>query len=86
MPRKPNSPTPFSRNGGNFVWGEADDATPLAAGGNFSPDFVANLDDGRVFVVEHKGAHLLLDPDEQEKIWSVAIGHRAARARAASRW
>ena len=39
---------------------------PLS-GGNFFPDFVAELDDGRVFVVEHKGAHLLNDPGEQEK-------------------
>ena len=39
---------------------------PLA-GGNFFPDFVAELDDGHVFVVEHKGAHLVNDPGEQEK-------------------
>lgn len=39
---------------------------PLA-GGNFFPDFVAELDNGNVFVVEHKGAHLASDPGEQEK-------------------
>ena len=39
---------------------------PLA-GGNFYPDFVAELDDGRIFVVEHKGAHLANDPWERQK-------------------
>lgn len=39
---------------------------PLA-GGNFFPDFIAELDGGGVFVIEHKGAHLLHDPGEQEK-------------------
>ena len=33
----------------------------------FYPDFVAELNDGRVLVVEYKGAHLLHDPDTREK-------------------
>lgn len=33
----------------------------------FYPDFVAQLNDGRVLVVEYKGAHLLHDPDTKEK-------------------
>lgn len=33
----------------------------------FYPDFVAELNDGRVLVVEYKGAHLLNDPDTLEK-------------------
>ena len=39
---------------------------PLA-GGNFFPDFVAELEGERVFVVEHKGTHLANDPGEREK-------------------
>ncbi len=37
---------------------------PLS-GGNFYPDFVARLKDGRVLVIEYKGAHI--EPGEQEK-------------------
>lgn len=33
----------------------------------FYPDFVAELHDGRVLVIEYKGAHLLHDPDTREK-------------------
>jgi type III restriction enzyme len=33
----------------------------------FYPDFVAELNDGRLLVVEYKGAHLLHDPDTREK-------------------
>lgn len=33
----------------------------------FYPDFVALLDDGRIFVVEYKGAHLIHDPNEKQK-------------------
>lgn len=43
---------------------------PLA-GGRFYPDFVAELHDGRIFVVEYKGEHLKTHPDTLEKI---AIG------------
>ena len=39
---------------------------PLA-GGNFFPDFVAELNDGRVFVVEHKMEKFRNDPLELEK-------------------
>ena len=35
--------------------------------GRFYPDFVAELMDGRVAVIEYKGAHLLNDPYEIEK-------------------
>ena len=35
--------------------------------GRFFPDFVAELKDGRIAVVEYKGAHLLSDPYEIEK-------------------
>ena len=35
--------------------------------GRFFPDFVAELLDGRIAVVEYKGAHLLNDPYEIEK-------------------
>ena len=35
--------------------------------GRFYPDFVAELVDGRIAVVEYKGAHLLNDPYEIEK-------------------
>ena len=35
--------------------------------GRFFPDFVAELVDGRVAVIEYKGAHLLNDPYEIEK-------------------
>lgn len=35
--------------------------------GRFFPDFVAELVDGRIAVVEYKGAHLLNDPYEIEK-------------------
>ncbi len=35
--------------------------------GHFYPDFVAELVDGRVAVIEYKGAHLLNDPYEIEK-------------------
>jgi len=42
----------------------------------FYPDFVAQLDDGRLFVVEYKGAHLATNADTQEK---TAIGQAWAR-------
>lgn len=44
----------------------------------FYPDFVAELNDGRVLVVEYKGAHLLnADTDEKEQIgrqWAASSG------------
>lgn len=39
---------------------------PLAQGWTY-PDFVAELTDGRLLIVEYKGAHLLSDPDTKEK-------------------
>lgn len=47
--------------------------------GRFFPDFVAELDDGRIAVVEYKGAHLLSDPYEIEKrqigeLWAAKSG------------
>jgi type III restriction enzyme len=39
---------------------------PLAQGWTY-PDFVAELDDGRLLVVEYKGEHLLSDPNTKEK-------------------
>lgn len=40
---------------------------PLA-GGRFYPDFVAKLKDGRVLVVEYKGAHLVADSNEKRAV------------------
>ena len=47
--------------------------------GRFFPDFVAELTDGRLAVVEYKGAHLLSDPYEIEKrqigeLWAAKSG------------
>lgn len=39
---------------------------PLAQGW-FYPDFVALLNDGRIFVIEYKGAHLIHDPQTEQK-------------------
>lgn len=49
--------------------------------GRFFPDFVAELVDGRVALVEYKGAHLLNDPYEIEKrqvgeLWARNSGER----------
>jgi len=43
----------------------------------FYPDFVAQLDDGRILVVEYKGEHLKNSPDTVEK---TAIGRTWANA------
>ncbi|WP_370304940.1 DEAD/DEAH box helicase [Sinimarinibacterium flocculans] len=47
----------------------------------FYPDFVAELDDGRLLVVEYKGGHLFDSPDAREKdtigkVWAAASGGR----------
>ena len=47
--------------------------------GRFFPDFVGELTDGRIAVVEYKGAHLLNDPYEIEKrqigeLWAAKSG------------
>lgn len=39
---------------------------PLAQGRTY-PDFVAEMNDGRILVVEYKGAHLLNDPETKQK-------------------
>jgi type III restriction enzyme len=49
--------------------------------GRFFPDFVAELTDGRIAVVEYKGAHLLNDPYEIEKrqigeLWAAKSGSK----------
>ncbi|OIN91788.1 MAG: type III restriction endonuclease subunit R [Comamonadaceae bacterium CG1_02_60_18] len=49
--------------------------------GRFYPDFVAELTDGRIAVIEYKGAHLLNDPYEIEKrqvgeLWARTSGGR----------
>ena len=47
----------------------------------FYPDFVAELDDGRVLAVEYKGKHLLGSDDTREKVqvgqqWQASSGGR----------
>ena len=51
---------------------------PMAQGWTY-PDFVAELNDGRLLVVEYKGAHLLSDPETKEKkligeLWERKMG------------
>ncbi len=41
---------------------------PLSSKRNFYPDFVALLEDGRILVVEYKGAHLAEGEKEKENI------------------
>jgi type III restriction enzyme len=54
---------------------------PLAHG-NFYPDFVAELDDGRILVVEHKGEVYATNDDSKEKcnigaLWEAVSGGKA---------
>lgn len=49
-------------------------------GGRFYPDFVARLVDGRIFVVEYKGEHLVGAPEAREKdrigrLWANTTGN-----------
>lgn len=49
-------------------------------GGRFYPDFVARLNDGRIFVVEYKGEHLVGAPEAREKdrigkLWARTTGN-----------
>jgi type III restriction enzyme len=51
---------------------------PLAEG-RFYPDFIAELADGRLAVVEYKGAHIVSSDDTKEKVavgqlWEEASG------------
>jgi type III restriction enzyme len=41
---------------------------PLSNGHFFYPDFVAMLNDGRIFVIEYKGAHLIEGAQEKKNI------------------
>jgi type III restriction enzyme len=65
------------------------DSDPVAgfwlptSAGRFYPDFVCELDDGRVFVAEYKGEHLRTVPKEIEKgqvgkVWAEASRGKAA--------
>lgn len=40
---------------------------PLSSGKKFYPDFVAQLEDGRIMVAEYKGAHLKENQESEEK-------------------
>ncbi len=47
----------------------------------FYPDFIAELSDGRILVVEYKGAHLYSNDDSREKrdiggVWAAASNRR----------
>ena len=53
---------------------------PVVAG-RFYPDFVALLDDGRLLVVEYKGAHLAEGPDTAEKRTIGALWERESGGR-----
>ena len=53
---------------------------PTAAG-RFYPDFVARLDDGRLLVVEYKGAHLAAGPETDEKRAVGALWERESGGR-----
>lgn len=48
------------------------------ASGKFYPDFVAELTDGRIFVVEYKGAHLTDAADTDEKRAIAALWEKAS--------
>lgn len=53
---------------------------PRPNGNRFYPDFLAKLTDGRVIVVEYKGAHIVGAPEAREKdlvgrLWAARTGH-----------
>lgn len=52
----------------NLVHGTWAFRLPLSNGRFFYPDFVAMLDDGRIFVIEYKGAHLIDSSEEKKNI------------------
>ena len=54
--------------------------------GRFYPDFVAELKDGRVALIEYKGAHLLNDPYEIEKRQIGELWARTSQGRALFGW
>ena len=51
------------------------------ASGKFYPDFVAQLEDGRLLVAEYKGAHLAEGPDTAEKRAIGALWERQSRGK-----
>jgi type III restriction enzyme len=58
---------------------------PRRAGG-FYADFVAELVDGRVALLEYKGAHLLNDPYEIEKSQVGALWAQTSAGKAVFGW
>ena len=64
----------------NVAWHPASFWLPTAAD-RFYPDFVARLDDGRLFVVEYKGAHLAEGSDTAEKRTIGALWQRKSGGR-----
>ena len=53
---------------------------------DFYPDFVARLKDGRILVVEYKGAHLTADPSQREKRRVGELWARASKGRGVFVW
>jgi len=53
---------------------------------DFYPDFVARLKDGRVLVVEYKGAHLVADLSEREKRRVGELWARASKGKGLFVW
>ncbi len=53
---------------------------------DFYPDFVARLMDGRILVVEYKGAHLAADPSEREKRRVGELWARASKGKGVFVW
>ena len=51
------------------------------ATGKFYPDFVALLNDGRLFVIEYKGAHLAGGSDTAEKQTIGALWERKSKGK-----
>ena len=47
----------------------------------FYPDFVCQMEDGRVFVVEYKGAHLFADAEEKRAVGAVWESRSNGRCR-----
>ena len=45
----------------------------------FNPDFLCKLKDGRVLVVEYKGAHLWTDAEEKRAVGAVWASRSAGR-------
>lgn len=53
---------------------------------NFYPDFVARLKDGRILIVEYKGAHLAEDSAEREKRRVGELWARASKGKGVFVW